>query len=47
LDTAEEGIPTHVEGCGSIDDVGEIEVHYVVPSDDIGVDLNEEVSPGL
>ena len=47
MDTPEEGIPTHVEGCGSIDDVGEIEVHYVVPSDDIGVDLNEEVPPGL
>jgi hypothetical protein len=47
LDTAEEGIPTHVEGCGSIDDVGEIEVHYVVPSDDIGVNLYEEVPPGL
>lgn len=47
LDTSEEGIPAHVEGRGSVDDVGEIEVDYVVPSDDIGVNLDEEVSPGL
>ena len=47
LDTPEEGIPAHVEGRGSIDDVGEIEVHYVVPSDNVGVDLDEEVPPGL
>ena len=47
LDTPKEGIPAHVEGRRSIDDVGEIKVHYVVPSDNVGVDLDEEVSPGL
>ena len=47
MDSPEESIPTHVEGCRSIDDVGKVEVHYVVPSYDIGVDLNKKVPPGL
>ena len=47
MDTPEHRIFCHVQSVCSVYDVGEVKVHYVVTSDDIGVDFNQEVAPGL
>ena len=36
-----------MQGRRPINDVRKVKVHYVVASDNVGVDLDEEVSPGL
>lgn len=36
-----------MKGERAVDNVGEVEVHNVVASDDVRVDLQEKVSPGL
>ena len=47
LHTGEERVLVHMKGERAVDNVGEVEVHNVVASDDVRVDLQEKVSPGL
>ena len=45
--TAKHRILVHVQSHRTIDDVGEVKIHYVVARDNIRVNLDQEVSPRL
>jgi len=47
LNTPKHRILSHMQSYRTINDVREVKIHYVVASDNIRVNFDQEISPGL